>query len=60
MEQALKNFLAVTKHFATFREDQFDFHTYCMRKMTLRNYVSMLRMEDSIMQNPNYAKVGQP
>ena len=55
--QALKNFLAVTKHFATFQEDQFDFHSYCVRKMTLRAYVNMLRMEDGILQNEFYAKV---
>ncbi len=55
--QALKNFLGVVKHFSVFKEDQFDFHTYCMRKMTLRNYVNMLRMEDTILENPNYAKV---
>ena len=58
--QALKNFLAVVKHFAVFKEDQFDFHTYCMRKTTLRNYVNMLRMEDTILENPNYAKVQLP
>ena len=55
--QALKNFLAVTKHFATFQEDQFDFHSYCVRKMTLRAYVNMLRMEDGILQNEFHAKV---
>ena len=27
------------KHFVDIIEDQFDFHTYCMRKMTLRAYV---------------------
>jgi len=54
--KALKNFLEVVKHFAVFKEDQFDFHGYCVRKMTLRNYVSMLRMEDNILQNKFYAK----
>ena len=58
--QALKNFLEVIKHFAVFKEDQFDFHSYCVRKMTLRNYISMLRMEDEILQNEYYAKVSHP
>jgi N-alpha-acetyltransferase 15/16, NatA auxiliary subunit len=40
---ALKKFAAVEKHFADFAEDQFDFHTYCVRKMTLRAYVEVLR-----------------
>lgn len=40
---ALKKFAAVEKHFADFAEDQFDFHTYCIRKTTLRAYVDILR-----------------
>jgi len=45
---ALKKFLAVEKHFNDFIDDQFDFHTYCLRKMTLRAYVSILQMNDRI------------
>lgn len=56
--QALKNFLAVDKHFADFVEDQFDFHSYCTRKMTLRAYIAMLRTEDDIYHNPYFFKVG--
>ena len=41
--QALKMLLAVVRHFGDFAEDQFDFHSYCVRKMTLRAYVAMLR-----------------
>ncbi len=44
----LKKACAVTKHFEEFVEDQFDFHTYCMRKETLRAYVDMLHMMDNI------------
>jgi peptide alpha-N-acetyltransferase len=46
--RALKNFMHVEKHFNDFAEDQFDFHTYCIRKMTLRAYISMIRLEDSL------------
>ena len=46
--KALKSFTSVDKHFSDIVEDQFDFHTYCIRKMTLRAYVRMLRFEDSI------------
>ena len=28
-----------SQHFVDIIDDQFDFHTYCMRKMTLRAYV---------------------
>ena len=42
--QALKKFMAVSKHYFDIEEDQFDFHSYCIRKMTLRAYIEMLRM----------------
>lgn len=44
----LKKYSAVVKHFEDFTEDQFDFHAYCLRKITLRAYVSVLRYEDEI------------
>ncbi|XP_022723349.1 N-terminal acetyltransferase A complex auxiliary subunit NAA15-like isoform X4 [Durio zibethinus] len=46
--QALKKFLAVEKHYADITEDQFDFHSYCLRKMTLRAYVEMLKFQDRL------------
>lgn len=46
--KALKQFVSVTKHFQDMEEDQFDFHSYCLRKMTLRAYVKMMRMEDNL------------
>ncbi|KAJ1404065.1 Tetratricopeptide-like helical domain superfamily [Sesbania bispinosa] len=45
---ALKKFLAVEKHYADITEDQFDFHSYCLRKMTLRTYVEMLKFQDRL------------
>lgn len=36
---ALKKAHEIERHFDEITEDQFDFHTYCMRKMTLRAYV---------------------
>ena len=54
--KALKMFLHVFKHFEDFQEDQFDFHTYCLRKMTLRTYVEMLRMEDELYHHIYYSK----
>lgn len=39
---------AVVKHFDDFQEDQFDFHSYCLRKVTLRAYISVLRFEDVV------------
>lgn len=54
--KALKNFMAVSKHFFDIKEDQFDFHHYCIRKMTLRAYIEMLRMEDSLYSAVPYVK----
>lgn len=54
--QALKKFTAVDRHFADMVEDQFDFHSYCLRKVTLRAYVSLLRFEDRIRSHPYYAR----
>eukprot|EP00633_Aureoumbra_lagunensis_P006032 CAMPEP_0197317194 /NCGR_PEP_ID=MMETSP0891-20130614/45948_1 /TAXON_ID=44058 ORGANISM="Aureoumbra lagunensis, Strain CCMP1510" /NCGR_SAMPLE_ID=MMETSP0891 /ASSEMBLY_ACC=CAM_ASM_000534 /LENGTH=852 /DNA_ID=CAMNT_0042807053 /DNA_START=492 /DNA_END=3050 /DNA_ORIENTATION=- len=45
---ALRQFAAIIQHFSDFIDDQFDFHTYCVRKMTLRAYVDMLRFEERI------------
>lgn len=36
------------KHFDDFHEDQFDFHAYCVRKVTLRAYTEVLRFEDNL------------
>lgn len=46
--RALKKYLAVEKHYADMTEDQFDFHSYCLRKMTLRAYVQMLKFQDRL------------
>lgn len=54
--RALKKFTAVIKHFADIHEDQFDFHSYCIRKMTLRPYLAMLRMEDTLFAHPAYGR----
>lgn len=56
---ALKKCHEVDRHFAEVIEDQFDFHTYCMRKMTLRAYVSLLRLEDVLRRHPFYFKAAK-
>ncbi|CAN6845863.1 unnamed protein product [Brassica oleracea] len=54
--RALKRFLAVEKHYSDISEDQFDFHSYCLRKMTLRSYVGMLKFEDRLHSFPYFHK----
>ncbi|GFR42330.1 hypothetical protein Agub_g3237, partial [Astrephomene gubernaculifera] len=53
---ALKKYMAVVQHFADIHEDQFDFHSYCIRKGTLRSYVSMLGMMDKLYNHDFYSK----
>lgn len=57
--EALKKCHEVDRHFAEIIEDQFDFHTYCMRKMTLRAYVGLLRLEDVLRRHPFYFKAAK-
>ncbi|KAF9941414.1 N-alpha-acetyltransferase 15, NatA auxiliary subunit [Modicella reniformis] len=57
--KALKRFHQVEKHFQDYTEDQFDFHTYCLRKMTLRAYVSMVKLEDQLRSHPYYVRAAQ-
>ncbi|KAF9355515.1 N-alpha-acetyltransferase 16, NatA auxiliary subunit [Mortierella sp. AD094] len=54
--RALKRFHQVHKYFVDYTEDQFDFHTYCLRKMTLRAYVSLVRLEDQLRSHPFYVR----
>lgn len=53
---ALRRCHDIQRHFADMEEDQFDFHTYCVRKMTLCAYVRLLRLEDSLRAHPFYLK----
>lgn len=57
--ESLKKCLQVEKHFSEIIEDQFDFHSYCMRKMTLCSYVDMLRLEDKVKSHPFFFKAAQ-
>ena len=53
---ALKRFLAVINVFKTFVSDQFDYHSYCMRRGTPRDYVDMLKWEDRIHSTPIHVR----
>ncbi|KAI9286969.1 NMDA receptor-regulated protein 1-domain-containing protein [Umbelopsis sp. AD052] len=46
--KALKRYHTVDKFFSDIFDDQFDFHTYCLRKTTLRSYVDTIRFEDNL------------
>jgi len=51
---AMKLFKGVQKHFDDIQDDELDFHMYCLRKGTLRAYVSVLRLEDTIRSHPYF------
>ncbi|XP_043218185.1 N-alpha-acetyltransferase 15, NatA auxiliary subunit-like isoform X1 [Amphibalanus amphitrite] len=56
---ALKKCHEVDRHFSDIIEDQFDFNTYCLRRMTIRSYVGLLRLEDILRRHPFYYKAAQ-
>lgn len=53
---AFRQFKFIEKHFEEFYEDQFDFHTYCLRKYQLRAYIDMVRQQDKVYDNDWYVK----
>jgi peptide alpha-N-acetyltransferase len=52
--EALQKLHEIDHHFVDIIDDQFDFHTYCMRKMTLRAYIGVLKLEDKLRAHPFY------
>ena len=53
---ALKRFHTVFNIFDQWQEDQFDFHTFSLRKAQIRAYVDMLRWEDKLRSHPYYTR----
>ncbi|WWC63187.1 uncharacterized protein I303_105787 [Kwoniella dejecticola CBS 10117] len=53
---ALKRYQALVTVFQDYEDDQYDFHTYCMRRMTFGGYVSLMRYEDQLRSHPGYFK----
>ncbi|KAI5862529.1 N-terminal acetyltransferase A, auxiliary subunit [Durotheca rogersii] len=53
---ALKRFHAVYNIFDVWQEDQFDFHSFSLRKGQIRAYVDMIRWEDRIREHPFYTR----
>lgn len=53
---ALKRFKAVYDIFDVWQEDQFDFHSFSLRKGQVRAYVDMIRWEDHLREHPFYSR----
>lgn len=53
---ALKRLHAVATIFDVWQEDQFDFHSFSLRKGQIRAYVDMIRWEDHVRDHPFYSR----
>lgn len=53
---ALKRFTTVYNIFDVWQEDQFDFHSFSLRKGQIRAYVEMIRWEDRLRDHPFYTR----
>ncbi|KAI5462907.1 NMDA receptor-regulated protein 1-domain-containing protein [Mariannaea sp. PMI_226] len=53
---ALKRFHAVFNIFDVWHEDQFDFHTFSLRKGQVRAYIDMIRWEDHLRDHPFFSR----
>jgi N-alpha-acetyltransferase 15/16, NatA auxiliary subunit len=54
---ALKRLHAVFNIFDVWQEDQFDFHSFSLRKGMVRAYVDMVRWEDHLRDHPFYTRM---
>ena len=53
---ALKRLHAVSNIFDVWQEDQFDFHSFSLRKGQIRAYIDMVQWEDHIRDHPFYTR----
>ncbi|KAJ3518603.1 hypothetical protein NM208_g14457 [Fusarium decemcellulare] len=53
---ALKRFHQISTIFDVWHEDQFDFHTFSLRKGQIRAYIDMMRWEDHVRDHPFYSR----
>ncbi|KAL8654086.1 MAG: hypothetical protein Q9226_003568 [Calogaya cf. arnoldii] len=53
---ALKRFTTVYDIFDTWQEDQFDFHTFSLRKGMIRAYIDMVKWQDHLREHPFFSR----
>lgn len=51
---ALKNYRWIETHFETIKEDEYDFHEYCLRKMTFGAYADIVARDDRMNATPAF------
>jgi peptide alpha-N-acetyltransferase len=53
---ALKRFQQIFNIFDVWQEDQFDFHSFSLRKGQIRAYIDMMRWEDHVRDHPFFSR----
>lgn len=53
---ALKRFTSIYNIFDVWQEDQFDFHSFSLRKGQIRAYIEMIKWEDHLREHPFYTR----
>lgn len=53
---ALKRFTSIYNIFDVWQEDQFDFHSFSLRKGQIRAYVDMMKWEDQLREHPFFSR----
>ena len=53
---ALKRFASISSIFEIWQEDQFDFHSFSLRKGQIRAYIDMIRWEDHLRDHPFFSR----
>ena len=53
---ALKRFTSILNIFEVWQEDQFDFHSFSIRKGQIRAYIDMVRWEDHLREHPFFTR----
>jgi tetratricopeptide (TPR) repeat protein len=53
---ALKRFTSIADIFDVWHEDQFDFHSFSLRKGQIRAYIDMVRWEDHLRDHPFFTR----
>ena len=53
---ALKRFTSVLSIFEIWQEDQFDFHSFSLKKGQIRAYIDMIRWEDHLREHPFFSR----
>lgn len=53
---ALKRYTSIYNIFDVWQEDQFDFHSFSLRKGQIRAYIEMMRWEDHLREHPFYSQ----